>query len=134
RVGNHAALSEWRDSYTRLVSVDARYCGTIARLALRAFLPLASGAVTLGILVYIDINLTASLAILVLLATPWLYKVSIRGSSHTRMLERFTGKGNAEKHQLVNESALQAEKVTLEKNAANMNFKSMAIEISLNAY
>src|SRR5690606_3440548 len=35
KVGNHPGLKEWMQSYTRLVTVDARYCGTIARLALR---------------------------------------------------------------------------------------------------
>lgn len=134
RLGSHMAMEPWRKDYTRLLTSDPRYCSTIARLVLRSFLPLASGVLTLGVLLYIDLELTLSLAILVLLAVPWLYRISVRGSASTKLLEHFTIKGNVEKRQFVAEAAARARGETVDDSAAANRFDATCVAKGLSAY
>ncbi|TFL14852.1 hypothetical protein CSC67_05770 [Pusillimonas caeni] len=132
-VGNHPKLREWRNNFSRLVSTDPRHCGTIARLVLRSFSPLASGFATLGILMYIDFELTITLALLVLLATPWLYRVSIRGSAQTRALERYATRSIQEKREWIINRAKSTNDTSIESSLGKP-FEATAIGKTLNAY
>ena len=86
--GDHPEAKSWQPHFRRLTGSDARYCGLVTRISLRLFTPLATWIGTFGMLIYLDYRLTVTLAGLVLVAVPLLYRTNLRGASHTKAIEK----------------------------------------------
>lgn len=133
RYGHHPAVEEWRSKLRYLLSIDARFCGTIARLGLKLLLPLVAIGVTFSILIRLEPALTLSLAVLVLLAAPILYRASVRGANHSRILERNTFLANAEKRRLITVTAGSLDTAS-HNELLNKEFRKGSLRAALDAY
>lgn len=132
-VGGHSDLAGWRPNASRLISTDARFSGTIARLVLKLFLPIATGSATLAMLVYLDPVLTSTIFVIVVASIPLIYRANLRGAGHSVMLERHTPQANVRKRALIHQIADQAVENTtgVDVDAA---FQVGALRASLDAY
>lgn len=101
RYGEHPRIAQWRPAFKYILASDPRFSGTVARLGLRLLSPAVTGLITFALLVYLAPLLTLSLAALVLLAIPLLFRASLRGASQSRNLERNTPLANMEKRRLI---------------------------------
>jgi len=99
--GGHPRAEPWRESFRKLIGSDARYCGLVTRISLRLFAPVATWAATFGALVYLDAGLTLTLMALVLACLPVLYRINLRGASHTMAIERRAKKAAETKRRAV---------------------------------
>lgn len=135
RYGGHPDLGPWKGHFNRLIGGDARLCGTVARLVLRCLLPLVSAILTLGILVYLDWTLTATLMALVLCAVPLLYRINVRGASFSRIMERHASEANVEKRRLIKATATASADAQLSiLDSLDSSFSKGVLRVGLDSY
>ena len=72
----------------RAIHNDSRICGRVATILVAAVLPMLFALVATGVLFVTDPIVTLWLTLLVLLASPFLYWVNVRGARFTQLMER----------------------------------------------
>lgn len=109
--GGHKRMRKWLSFTSKLTGLDARYCGHVMRLFIRLIMPFCTAVISLAGLFYIDIVLTAILALLISVCAPALYKINVRGAQYSRSMELHNRGGGAAKRQSAEQlaRALRAE-------------------------
>jgi len=134
RLGSHPRMARLQPDFVRIVSIDARFCGTTARLILRSLLPGITAVTMLAALLYLNAGLTASLIILVLMLVPFLYKSSLKGARHSKQLEEQTPKANIQKRQIVEELAEKWRQSDSGEFKVEQEFQQGPLRLGLDAY
>ena len=85
----------------RAIHRESRVCGIVARILINAVVPALFVIVATGILLYTDPTVTLWLGLLVAMAAPLLYWVSVRGARFTQLMERTSARAALAKRTLV---------------------------------
>lgn len=134
KVGNHPNLYRFKPFYSRIIGLDVRYCGTSSRVLLRCVLPIISGLGSLTVLFYLDTSLTLTLLCLVLIALPFLYRVSVRGALHSKSFEALSPKAALEKRQIVKDYVAAEEQNRSGEELITQFTKNSTLTRALEAY
>jgi len=134
RYGGHPRVAQWRPAFKYLLTSDPRFSGTVARLGLKLLLPAVTGLTTFALLIYLAPFLTLSLAGLVMLAIPLLFRASLRGASQSRNLERHTPLANSEKRRLIDAVAGLEVNNSLPGSILESPFRNGSVRRALDAY